>query len=106
RGRRVLLGIEQRRVHRPVPLRREHALGGGREQVVQERPGLRGVLGVPQRRRGRLDEDRAVGDDVVERLALVLRRDGFVLVGGQHVALAARERLQGVTRALVLDDDV
>ena len=44
----------------------------------------------------------SVRDDVVDVLAGLLRGDRLVLVGEQHVALAADERLQRLARALVL----
>ena len=50
-----------------------------------------------------LDQDRLVGDDVVELLAGLLGGDRLVLVGEQDVALAADERLERVARRRVLD---
>ena len=50
-----------------------------------------------------LDQDRLVGDDVVDVLAGLLRGDRLVLIGEQDVALAAHERLQRVARRRVLD---
>src|SRR4051812_26593032 len=97
---RVLAGVDQARVHRAVALLREDLLGRLGPEVVHE------LLGVAARVLGHgdrvLDQDRLVGDHVVELLALLLRRDRLVLVADHHVALAAGERLKRVTRRLVL----
>src|SRR5437763_11450753 len=90
--------------HRPVPLLGEGGLGLGGVQVVDERRrrlrrGLRNGDRV-------LDQDGLLRDDVVERHLLLLCRDRLVLVRDEDVALAAGERLQRVSRALVLNHDV
>ena len=53
-----------------------------------------------------LDQDRLVGDDVVDVLALLLRGDRLVLVGDEDVAVARGEVLQRLAARLVLDRDV
>ena len=91
---------------RAVALGDEDLLGLGRvEEVVEGLGRLRGgrLLGHRQRV---LDEDRLRRDDVLDVLAGLLRGDRLVLVGEQHVALAADERLQRLTRALVLHGHV
>src|SRR5688572_12649607 len=88
------------------------ALGGkdllrlGRVEVVEERLGALGALGRRDDRRRVLDQDRLVGHDVLERLPGLLGEDRLVLVGEHDVALAAGERLQGFTGALVLHGHV
>src|SRR4051794_24729088 len=76
---------------RPVALRGEGALRLGRVQVLHER--LRRVLvrTVLGHRDRVLDQDRLRRDHVLDVLAGLLRRDRLVLVGDQHVALAAGE---------------
>src|SRR5215213_11907227 len=89
-------------VDRPVALLDEDLLSLGRQQVVDERLGLLSVLGLGGDRDRVLDQDRLVGDHVVDRLLLLLGGDGLVLVGQQHVALAPDEGLQGLAGRLVL----
>src|SRR3954453_10818088 len=98
--------VEDRLVHRAVAPVGEPLLGVGREREVEER--LR-LLRMRRRRHDRdrvLDEDRLVGDDVVDLLAPLLRRDCLVLVGDQDVAGAGDEVVQRLAAGLVLDDDV
>src|SRR4051794_12853685 len=101
---RVLLGIDQARVDRAVALLSEDLLGRLGPEVVHE------LLGVAARvlcdRDRVLDQDRLVRDHVVELLALLLCGDRLVLVGDEHVPLAAGEGLKRVTRRLVLHGDV
>src|SRR3954468_163928 len=102
--RRVL--AQDRLVHGPVAPVGELLLGRRGEGVVEERLGLRGVLGLRDDRDRVLDQDRLVRDHVVDLLALLLRRDRLVLVGDEHVAVARREVLQRLAARLVLDLDV
>src|SRR5204863_2381853 len=67
------------------------------------RLGLRSVLALGDRRDRVLDQDRLVGNHVVDLLTLLLRGDRLVLVGDQHVAVARGEVVQRVAAALVLD---
>ena len=60
---------------------------------------------VGHRRLG-LDQDRLVGDDVLELLARGDRAERLVLIREEDVALAADERLQRVARAGVLNRGV
>src|SRR3954447_20651404 len=104
--RRVGIGlrVDERRDDGAIALGREDLLCRLGGHVLHERLPL-GTR--PQRRRDRvLDEDRRVGDDVVELLALLPRGDRLVLVGDEDVALAAREALERLASRLVLDDDV
>ena len=89
---------------RPVALLGEDLLRlGGRRKSTKACAARRRV----RRDRDRvLDQDRLVGDDVVDVLALLLGGDRLVLVGEQDVALAADEGLQRLAGALVLDGDV
>src|SRR4051794_7833168 len=104
--RRELLLVDQALVDRPVALLREDLLRGRGPEVVQERLGLISALRVARDRDRVLDQDRLIGDHVVELLALLLGGDRLVLVRDQDVALAAGERLQRVARGLVLHRDV
>src|SRR3954447_13048226 len=101
-----LVGVEDLLVDRPVAPVGERLLGLRREREAQERLGLRRVAGLREDGDRVLDEDRLVGDDVVDLLSLLLRRDRLVLVGDQHVAGARREVLQRLATRLVLHDDV
>src|SRR5215216_1192566 len=85
-----------------VALVDEHLLGLVRQQVVDERLGLLGILALGGDRDRVLDQDRLVGDHVVDRLVLLLGRDGLILIGQHHVALAPDKGLQGLTGRLVL----
>ena len=93
--------LQHRLDHRPVAAVGPQLLRLVGVEVVDER--LRRVVRLGRDRDRRLDQDRAVGDDVLDVLAGVLRGDRLVLVGEQDVALAAEERPQRVTGALVLD---
>src|SRR3954452_21184176 len=97
---------EDRLVDRAVAPVGEHLLGSGRERVLHERLRLRLVLRLGDDRDGVLDQDRLVGDDVVDLLALLLRGERLVLVGDEDVAGARREVVERLTAGLVLDDDV
>src|SRR4051812_42825165 len=101
-----LVLVEHRLVDRAVAPVGELLLGGGRERVVEERLGLLGVLGLRDDGDRVLDQDRLVRDDVVDLLALLLGRDGLVLVGDEDVPVARREVLQRLAARLVLDLDV
>src|SRR3954468_21897758 len=85
-----LVGVEDLLVDRPVAPVGERLLGLRREREAEERLGLRRVAGLREDGDRVLDEDRLVGDDVVDLLSLLLRRDRLVLVGDQHVAGARR----------------
>src|SRR5215210_4045217 len=78
--------------HRAVALADEDLLGLVGVEEVHER--LRELLVLRLARGGHrvLDQERLVGHDVVDVLALLLREDSLVLVAEQDVALAARER--------------
>src|SRR5215217_4907397 len=89
-------------VDRAVALVDEDLLGLVRQQVVDERLGLLGMLALGGDRDRVLDQDRLVGDHVVDRLLLLLSGDGLVLIGQHHVALAPDEGLQGLPGRLVL----
>ena len=92
-------------VHGPVAARLPTtAVPVGVHRNFEEVLGLR--RGVGRRRGGRLDQDRVVGDDVVDLLTGLLGLDRVALVGEQDVALAAREGGQGITRATRLGDGV
>src|SRR3954447_13271570 len=78
-----------------VPVLGEDRLRLGRPEEVEELLRLR--LGLGRDRDGVLDEDRLVGRDVVDLLALLLGGDRLVLVAEQDVALAPGERAQRVT---------
>src|SRR5215217_4226720 len=95
-GRRDLL------VDRPIALLDEDLLRLGRAQVVDERLGLLRVLALGHDRDRVLDQDRLVGDRVVDVLALLLGGDGLVLIGDHDVALAADKGLQRLPGRLVL----
>src|SRR5215217_1626620 len=95
-GRRDLL------VDRPIALLDEDLLRLGRAQVVDERLGLLGVLALGNDRDRVLDQDRLVGDRVVDVLVLLLGGDGLVLIGDHDVALAPDKGLQRLTGRLVL----
>src|SRR5215218_2648052 len=95
-GRRDLL------VDRPIALLDEDLLSLGRAQVVEERLGLLRVLALGHDRDRVLDQDRLVGDRVVDLLVLLLGGDGLVLIGDHDVALAADKGLQRLTGRLVL----
>src|ERR671924_1542500 len=92
--------------HGPIALAYEDLLSLGRIEEVHERPRRLGVLRLVDGRNRVLDQDRLVGNDVVELLALLLRQDRLVLIAEEHVALAAGEGLQRFARALVEDRDV
>src|SRR5918994_5024177 len=87
--------------HRPVALPDEDLLGLGCVEEVDERLRRRRLLRLVDDRDRVLDENRLVGDDVVELLALLLREDRLVLVSEEDVALTAREGLQRLACALV-----
>src|SRR4029453_9496571 len=89
-------------VHRPVALLGEDLLAGGGAGEVDEGPGRLLVPALGGDRDRVLDQDGLVGDDVVDRLVLLLGVDGLVLVGDHHVALAADEGLDRLTGGLVL----
>src|SRR4051812_29145589 len=96
--RRVLLG--HRLDDRAVAVLGEDRLRLRGPQEVEEL--LRLGLGLGRDRHRVLDQDRLVGRDVVDLLALLLGGDRLVLVAQQDVALAPRERAQRVARRLVL----
>src|SRR5215217_8957716 len=73
-----------------------------RAEELDEGAGLGGVLRLGDDRDRVLDQDGVVGDDVVDRLLLLLGVDGLVLVREHHVALAADEGLQRLPGRLVL----
>src|SRR6478736_2556354 len=106
--RRELRGVllEHRLVDRAVAPVGELLLGGRRQRVLDERVGLGGVLGLVDDGDRVLDQDRLVGGDVVDRLALLLGGDRLVLVGEEDVAVAGDEVLQRLAPRLVLDLDV
>src|SRR5829696_5494847 len=85
-----------------VALVDEDLLGLVRQQVVDERLGLLGILALGGDRDRVLDQDRLVGDHVVDLLVLLLGGDGLVLIGNHHVALAPDEGLQRLAGRLVL----
>src|SRR5829696_6460250 len=89
-------------VDRPVALLDEDLLRLRRAQVVEERLGLLRVLALGHDRDRVLDQDRLVGDHVVDVLVLLLGGDGLVLIGDHHVALAADKGLQRLPGRLVL----
>src|SRR5215218_8834131 len=89
-------------VDRPIALLDEDLLRLGRAQVVDKRLGLLRVLALGHDRDRVLDQDRLVGDHVVDVLVLLLRSDGLVLIGDHHVALAANKGLQRLPGRLVL----
>src|SRR4051794_11490446 len=93
-------------VHGPVAPLGEPLLGGRRERVVDERLRRSRALRALHHRDRVLDQDRLVGDDVVDLLALALRGDRLVLIGDQDVARARGEVLQRLAPRLVLDLDV
>src|SRR5215207_11009921 len=93
-------------VDRPVALLDEDLLRLGRAQVVDERLGLLRVLALGGDRDRVLDQDRLVGDHVVDRLVLLLGGDGLVLIGDHDVALAADKGLQRLAGRLVLHGHV
>src|SRR5918995_4227327 len=103
-----LLGelIEHRLVDGPVSALGEQPLPFLGEEEVDERLTALRVLGVLGQRDLGLDQDRVVGDHVLDVLAGLLRPDRLVLVREQDVALAARERRQGVACRLVLNGGV
>src|SRR5215208_3305439 len=104
-GRLRVLELREHALHdRPVALLAEDPLGLRRAEEVDEGLCLFGSLG--RHGDGVLDQDRLVGDDVVDVLVLRLRGDRLVLVREQDVALAAGEGLQRLARALVLHRDV
>src|SRR5829696_6369141 len=102
RRRGELGGCRDLLVDRAVALLDEDLLGLGRQQVVEERLGLRRVLALGGDRDRVLDQDRLIGHHVVDVLLLLLGSDGLVLVGDHDVALAPDKGLQGLTGRLVL----
>ncbi len=88
------------RVDGAIALLAEDALGVRRLDELE--PGGCRRRRVDGHRGGVLDQDRLVGNDVLDRLPGVLGEDRLVLVGEQDVALPGRERLQCLTCALVL----
>src|SRR4029450_6704146 len=93
-------------VDRPVAPLGVDPLGRLGPEEVDERRGRAGVLRPGGDRDRVLDQDGGVGDHVVDRLLLLLGVDGLVLIGQQHVALAADEGLDGLTGRLVLHGHV
>src|SRR5918997_787958 len=91
---------------RAVALGGVDLLGLLRLEEVQEGLGLLGRLGLLGDRGRVLDEDRLVRDHVVELHAGLLRGDRLVLVGDQHVALAAAEGRERLAGRLVLHGGV
>src|SRR4051812_32466267 len=89
-------------VDRPVAPLGEALLRGRRQGVAHERLGLGQVLRALEDRDRVLDQDRLVGDDVVDLLALALGGDRLVLVGDEDVAGAGDEVLQRLAARLVL----
>src|SRR5215211_4002539 len=96
---RVRLRVREARIDGAVALLREDPLcGRAAEEGEEVTRRLRRVA----RHSGRiLDQDRLVGDDVVDVLALLPGGDGLVLVGDEDVALAGGEGLERLARALV-----
>src|SRR3954452_24973956 len=92
--------------HGPVAPLGEDLLRGLGHRVVHEGLGLLGRLGLRRDGDRVLDQDRLVGDRVVDVLALLLGRDRLVLVGEQDVAGAGGEGLQRLPTRLGLDLDV
>src|SRR5262245_2181917 len=90
--------------HRSISRVRERLLSRVAEEVVDER--LRRAARVLGDRDRVLDQDRAGGRHVLEVDALLIRLDRLVLVADQHVALAARERVERVSGAVVLNRGV
>src|SRR5919206_643157 len=107
RGRelRLVLG-EDALVDGPVAPVGERLLRGCRQREVEERLGLLRVARLRDGRDRVLDQDRLIGDDVVDLLALLLRGDRLVLVGDEDVAGARGEVVERLAARLVLDDDV
>src|SRR6185295_486722 len=89
-----LVRVEDPLVDGPVAPVGERLLRLRRQREVEERLCLLRMARLRDDRDRVLDQDRLVGDDVVDLLALLLRRDRLVLVGEQDVAGAAREVLQ------------
>ncbi len=86
----VLLELLENDCHDgPIPLLAEHPLRFGCADVVNECLRLVAVLRVLDDRHRVLYQDRLVGQDVFELLALLLRRDHLVLIREHHVALPA-----------------
>src|SRR5215218_10018918 len=85
-----------------VALVGEDLLRLGRLEEVQERLRLLGRLGLLRDRGRVLDQDRLVWHHIVEVDVGLLGGDRLVLVGDQHVALAARKGGERLTRGLVL----
>src|SRR4051812_42679692 len=89
-------------VDRPVAPLGEALLRGRRQRVADERLGLGQVLRALEDRDRVLDQDRLIGHDVVDLLALALGGDRLVLVGDEDVAGARDEVLQRLAARLVL----
>src|SRR6478609_8892234 len=102
---RELLGVRREHVlvDGPVAPLGELLLRGLGQRVLHERLRRGGLLGLRQHGDRVLDLDRAVGDHVVDVLALLLRGQGLVLVADEHVAVARDEVLQRLATGLVLD---
>src|SRR5688572_25529832 len=86
---------------RAVALRLVDALRFLGEEEVAERLRLR--IGTRADGHRILDQDGLIRDDVLDVLAGLLGCDRLVLVGDEHVALAADESLERLTSRLVLD---
>src|SRR3954453_12523533 len=86
-GRREPLRVDERLHDGPVALRREDLLGLGRLDELEERGGLLRVLALRHDGGRVLDQQRPVGGDEVDLLALALRGERLVLVRDEDVAL-------------------
>src|SRR5688572_1740961 len=98
--------VGHRLLHRAIALGHEDPLGLRRADEVHERSRRARVLRLRGHGDRVLDEDRLVGDHVLQVLALLLGGDRLVLVGQEDVALARRERLERLARTLVLHGHV
>src|SRR6266550_7989924 len=91
---------------RPVAVLRENLLRGECAQELQERLRLRRVLRSRRDSDRVLDQDRRLRDHELDRLTVLLREHGLVLVREEDVTATGKERLQPFARAGRLRDDV
>src|SRR3954447_855246 len=105
RGRELLL-VDERGENRAIALGGEDLLRLRRLHELEEGRGLLHVLALRHDRGRVLDEQRAARRDVVDLLALADRGERLVLVGDEHVALAADEGLQRLAARLGLHGHV